>query len=499
MLMLAVLMVGALPVARPAEAGAAPTDAPDGAPSKRPNIVIIVADDMGWNVPSYHHGFVKTPNIDRIAHQGVELDRFYVSPICSPTRAGIMTGRYPLHFGMARGVVRPWVKYGLPPKERTIAEALADSGYKDRAAFGKWHLGHLDPKWHPLSQGFSHFEGCYNGAVDYFTRDRMGQVDWHLDWTDIQPPGYTTDMIADRSVEFIQKHAKDDSPFFCYTAFTAPHEPLEAPQKYLDQYKELDHNASDGKPSPKQRLAAMSACMDDGIGRILKTIEDQGIAKNTLIWFTSDNGGIARIPGNNTPLRGHKFDCYEGGVRVPAAVWWPGVIEGGKKIETPLVNEDILPTVVHVAGGKMEAPAGPIDGRNVWSVLAGSPEQAKLEDRDIYYIAVHGKDEQIGVSTNDGWKLVVTGPDIRQEGGIDPEHHKIELFNLTKDPFEKTDLSGKNPDRVKELGAKLIAFRKSESANPMIPPNKPPADFAPPPNWHNAPASRSNAAATEAH
>jgi arylsulfatase A-like enzyme len=163
------------------------------------------------------------------------------------------------------------------------------------------------------------------------------------------------------------------------------------------------------------------------------------------------------------------------------------------------VNEDILPTVVHVAGGKMEAPAGPIDGRNVWSVLAGSPEQAKLEDRDIYYIAVHGKDEQIGVSTNDGWKLVVTGPDIRQEGGIDPEHHKIELFNLTKDPFEKTDLSGKNPDRVKELGAKLIAFRKSESANPMIPPNKPPADFAPPPNWHNAPASRSNAAATEAH
>src|SRR4051794_29730257 len=142
---------------------------------RRPNVVLIVADDQGWNTVGYHGGFVQTPNIDRIAKQGVELDRFYVSPMCSPTRAGLMTGRYAMRMGMARSVVRPWARFGLPPAERTLPEALGEAGYANRGAFGKWHLGHLEPQWHPMAQGFTTFTGTYNGAANYFTRDRDGE------------------------------------------------------------------------------------------------------------------------------------------------------------------------------------------------------------------------------------------------------------------------------------------------------------------------------------
>jgi len=307
-------------------------------PPRRPNIVIIVADDLGWNAVGYHGGFARTPNIDRIAHEGVELDRFYVCPMCSPTRAGLLTGRYAIHMGMGRAVVRPWAHYGLPTDARTLPTALADAGYKDRVAFGKWHLGHLDPKWHPLAKGFTHFIGCYNGALDYFTRERDGQIDWHNDYQDINPKGYTTDLIAADAVKFISSHKKATDPYFCYVAFTAVHDPPEAPDDYIKRYPNF--------PGRKGIVAAQDECMDDGIGRILKAIEDSGAKDNTLVWFLSDNGGIDVIPENNAPLRGHKLTAYEGGIRAPAAVWWPGVIEGGRKCATPVVHVDLMPTLM---------------------------------------------------------------------------------------------------------------------------------------------------------
>ena len=450
---------------------------------RKPNVVIIIADDLGWNTVGYHGGFVKTPNIDRIAKAGVELDRFYVSPMCSPTRAGLLTGKYPMRLGMARSVVRPWMNQGLPPRERTLPEALAEVGYAHRGAFGKWHLGHLAAQWHPLSQGFTYYKGCYNGAADYFTRQRDGQVDWHENWGELNEEGYTTDLIADSAAGYIRKHAKE-GPFLCYVAFTAPHDPLQAPEKYLAQYGELDPTPNDGQPSPKQRLAAMTTCMDDGIGRILKSIEEAGVAKDTLVWFMSDNGGVNAIRGTNTPLRAGKLTVYEGGVRVPSVAWWPGVIEGGKKVSTPVMFVDVMPTVLRLCGA---AEGKDLDGRDVSGLLRG--EQAGDEiKRDLYFFHAQDGSEHIAVTSADGWKLVVNGPEIRERGHQTPQH-KVELFKLAEDPSEARDVAAKEPERVKALAAKLLEFRKSEPADAMAPVNRKPAGFEPPPGWRNPKAN----------
>jgi arylsulfatase B len=460
---------------------------------QRPNIVLIVADDLGWNAVGYHGGFVQTPHIDRIAKQGVELDRFYVSPMCSPTRAGFLTGRYPMRFGMGRSVVRPWARFGLPPAERTLPEALAEAGYAHRGAFGKWHLGHLEPQWHPMSHGFTTYKGMYNGAGDYFTRRRDGDLDWHHEAEPIEEKGYTTDLIAAAASEFISRRAKD-GPFFCYVPFSAPHDPLQAPDEYLKRYTNLDDQPDDGQPSDKQTLAAMVACMDDGIARILSAIDKAGVADNTIVWFFSDNGGIGgRIPGNNKPLRGAKLTVYEGGVRVPSAVWWPGVIEGGRKVDAPIMNVDVMPTLLAFAGGKAEGNK-PLDGVDVSSVLTG--KRAKTSERDLYLFNGQTglETEQIAVTSPDGWKLVVVGPDVRREGGYRTAGHKVELFNVLEDPLEKTDRAAEKPEIVAGLGEKVVAFRKSEPKESLPPINRPPRDFQPPPKWRNAPAATPAAA-----
>jgi arylsulfatase B len=454
---------------------------------RRPNVVLIVADDLGWNGVGYHGGPAKTPHIDRIARSGVELDRFYVSPMCSPTRAGLLTGRYPMRYGMARTVVRPWIRNGLPPEERTLPESLAEAGYARRGAFGKWHLGHLAPQWHPLSQGFTDFKGCYNGAADYFTRQRDGQTDWHENWEPVEEPGYTTDLIADAAAAFVRRHATD-GPFFCYVAFTAPHDPLQAPARYLAQYAHLDADPNDRTPSREQRLAAMTACMDDGIGRILQSLQDAGVARDTLVWFMSDNGGIGSIPKNNAPLRGAKLTVYEGGVRVPSAVWWPGVVEGGRNVETPIINLDVMPTVLRACGAAAAGADRPLDGRDVLDVLAGKPATGPLASRDLYFFdGQAGLDrEQLAVTTGDGWKLVVVGPDVRRPGRWKTPEHRTELFRLSTDPLEKTDLAAKEPRRVEELARKLVEFRKSEPhGSSMAPVNRKPPRFQPPARWRN--------------
>jgi arylsulfatase A-like enzyme len=195
----------------------------------RPNVVLILADDLGWGAVSYHAAWARTPNIDRLAREGIQLDRFYVAPMCSPTRAGLLTGRYPIRFGLARAVIPPQRNFGLPPEERTIAEALGEAGYRYRGVFGKWHLGHHQAKWHPLAQGFTHFEGHYNGAIDYFALTREGQRDWHVNYEPSKKQGYATDLIAAAASDFIRRAAADDAPYFCYVPFNAPHSPFQAP------------------------------------------------------------------------------------------------------------------------------------------------------------------------------------------------------------------------------------------------------------------------------
>jgi len=287
--------------------------------TQRPNIVLIVADDLGFGAVGYNGGFAETPNIDRIASSGARLDRFYVYPVCSPTRAGLMTGEYPIRFGMARGVVRPSISYGLPPEKYILPERLRDAGYEARGAIGKWHLGHLKSQWHPINQGFTYFKGHYNGAVDYWKHTRSDVRDWHVMDEPVEEKGYNTGLIGEAASQFIREHAEDDAPYFAYVPFLAPHTPLQAPKRLLRKYRHLDPAPNDGQPSPQQRLAAMVEALDENVGEILNAIEESGEASNTIIWFMSDNGGIprTRIPENNGQLRGAKGGAFEGGIRVP--------------------------------------------------------------------------------------------------------------------------------------------------------------------------------------
>ncbi|MEZ5367470.1 MAG: sulfatase-like hydrolase/transferase, partial [Bryobacterales bacterium] len=294
-----------------------------------PNVVLIVSDDQGWNDVGFHGGEIRTPNLDRIASQGVELNRFYACPVCSPTRAGLATGRYPIRFGMQRAVCRPFLDVGVPPEEETVAEMLGRAGYAARGAVGKWHIGHSRLRYHPLRQGFTFFYGHYNGNIDYFTHMRDGELDWHRGFDSSYDEGYSTDLIADEAVRFIEEQAGGESPFFLYVPFNAPHAPLQVPAKWLDDYASIGDK-------DRRTYAAMVAAMDAGVGRILEALDRTGVTNDTLVWFFSDNGGPGT--GDNTPLRAGKGTVYEGGVRVAAALRWPGKVRAGGKVETPLMN-----------------------------------------------------------------------------------------------------------------------------------------------------------------
>ena len=328
----------------------------------KPNIIVILADDLGYADVGFHGSDIQTPNIDRIANEGVKLESFYAAPVCSPTRAGLMTGRYPIRFGMMRAVIPPYRDFGLNPNEDMLPEMLARAGYERRGCFGKWHLGHQREKWLPRNQGFTHFMGCYNGAVDYFTHEREGEVDWHRNEQTIFEEGYATDLIADEVIRFINETPRDE-PYFAYIPFTAPHSPFQAKEEDIAKYTH--------RPEGKRRIyAAMVDAMDQNIGRILKTIEKRGDLENTFILFASDNGGVKNV-GDNNPMRGNKFDVFEGGTRVVAAAMWPkGGISGGQTTSQQMGYIDLFPTLKAISGLTEKAQL-PLDGINAIPAMQG--------------------------------------------------------------------------------------------------------------------------------
>ncbi|MEQ9302899.1 MAG: sulfatase-like hydrolase/transferase, partial [Marinoscillum sp.] len=302
----------------------------------RPNVLIVVADDLGWNDVSFHGSDISTPDIDSMAHSSIILDRFYVTPVCSPTRAGVMTGKYPNRFGMRYGVCSPTTVNGLPAGEKTIADWFEELGYPNRAAFGKWHLGHSNVKYHPLNRGFNYFYGHYNGAIDYFTHKRDAEVDWHRNYESVHENGYSTDLITADVIRYLDQE-KDEGPFLAYVAFNAPHSPMQAKQEELERYgydpeigprddypvggqqtgeRERDVYGMQGRGNDlRQTYSAMVSSMSQGFGQIIDYLKAEGLFENTIIWFMSDNGGTYRFGGDNRPLRGQKHTEFEGGVR----------------------------------------------------------------------------------------------------------------------------------------------------------------------------------------
>lgn len=438
------------------------------ADQSRPNVIFFLIDDLGRHDCGFMGGReIKTPHIDKLAAAGAKLDAFYVQPLCSPTRAAFLTGRYPMRYGLQSGVVKPWAQYGLPLEEHTLADDLKTAGYAT-GIFGKWHLGHFEPEYLPMRRGFTRQYGHYNGALDYFTHEREGGFDWHSDDKVNRDEGYSTTLLGQHAAQFVADNA-GKKPFFLYVPFNAVHAPYQPPKGGTDAYPNLK--------GVRQQYAAMLTAVDDAIGEIVGAVDKAGVRDNTLFMFSSDNGGPA--PGritDNGKYRGGKGGLYEGGVRVAAFATWDGHIPAGATITEPIHVVDMRPTIAKLCGVK---PTGdlPLDGLDVSNTVAAgeaSPHKTILLNATPRAGAVRAGD----------WKLIVKRePKGKQKQQRKTGNASVELYDLRNDPYEKSNLADANPEKVKELRREYNQL--SEEAVP--PKSKPaPASFKAPKIWGEA-------------
>jgi len=411
--------------------------------TEKPNILILLADDLGYADAGFNGGqTIATPNLDRLAASGINLTDFRACPMCSPTRAGLLTGRWPARFGLMRAVVPPWSTYGLP-EEATLPQLLAAAGYEQRGITGKWHLGHARQAYLPLARGFTRFVGCYNGAIDYFTHERDGECDWHHDTRTVREEGYSTDLIGKEAVRFVES-APPEKPWLLYVPFNAPHSPYQAKKSDLRKYPQL-------KGRDRRAYAAMVDSMDQAVGKILDAVESRPDADDTLVLFFSDNGGIPRVGSSNAPYRGATLSVYEGGTRVCAAIRWPaGGLTGGKRFDGRIGYIDVLPTLLAAAG--VEPPSN-LDGVNFLPALNG---EAPLPRRS-WFSYIHQNEEAHASVHWENWKLVAHG-DFFSEQPAQPS--TLELYDLAKDVRESRNIAADHPDRVRELNGQLQEFGK---------------------------------------
>jgi arylsulfatase A-like enzyme len=424
---------------------------PSRAADSKPHILYIVADDLGWKDVGFHGCTdIKTPNLDKLAADGARLERFYVQPFCTPSRAALMTGRYPLRYGLQTIVVPSKGTYGLATDEYLLPQALKDAGYST-VMIGKWHLGHADQKYWPRQRGFDYHYGAVLGEIDYFTHSAHDVLDWQRNNQPVHEEGYVTQLLGQDAVKMIGEH-DTKKPLFMYLAFTAAHTPYQAPADYVARFKDIADET-------RRTYAGQIACMDDEIGKVLAALEKKKMREDTLIVFHSDNGGtrdarftgegnVKTVPCDNGPLRGGKSQVYEGGTRVPAFANWPGHIKPGEVKEVMHVV-DMLPTLAQIAGAST-AKSKPLDGHDVWGAIAeGNPSG---RDEVVYNVDPFG-----GAVRKGEWKLVwkSTLPS------------SLELFNLADDPNEKTNLAESQPEKVKELQARMEQLAK-ESVKPLF-------------------------------
>lgn len=425
------------------------------ADTKRPNIVFLLVDDLGYADCGFNGGNeIRTPIIDRLARSGTVIESHYVQPVCSPTRSTLMTGRYPTRTGVYT-IVSPGAHWGLPLGERTLADALRQAGYRT-AITGKWHLGEFEKAYQPNARGFDHQYGHFFGMLDYFTHERMNQLDWYRNGAPLKEEGYTTHLITREACRLIENGDRS-KPLFLYVPFNGVHAPFQVPADYLKPYANLKGN--------RQKLAGMLAAVDEAIGRIEESLRKAGMLENTLIVFSSDNGGPP--PGDNTPLRDFKGTIFEGGTRAAAFVTWPGHVPAEQRVRQPMHMVDWYPTLIRLAGGSLEQKL-PLDGLDVWPMLtkgAPSPHDAILS------VSTQGP-ARAAVRMGD-WKLIVSG-NADADGGEDDgatkgkkkagkaaaKYEPVALYDLSADPGEKKNLASAEPERVKAMRARLAQLLK---------------------------------------
>jgi arylsulfatase A-like enzyme len=417
--------------------GASPSPA---AEIRKPNIVVFLSDDVGWG----EYGFqgnkqIPTPNIDSIAKAGVRFTNGYVSgPYCSPTRAGLLTGRYQTRFGheFNGGGPAGGAEFGLPVTETTFANRMKALGYAT-AAVGKWHLGG-GPKFIATARGFDEFYGTV-ANTPFFNPPNFIDTRISPNVSPVKDPSfYTTDAYAERAVDWIDKNK--DKPFFLYVPFNAQHAPLQATKKYLDRFTGIEDEK-------RRTFAAMMSAMDDAVGRVLAKVREIGQEENTLVVFFSDNGGpTPQTTSGNGPLRGVKATTSEGGVRVPFCAQWKGKIPAGLVYDNPVIQLDLLPTAVVAAGGTID-PAWKLDGVDLMPYLIG---KNKGKPHETLYWRFG---EQWAIRKGD-WKLVASRID----------QNIPRLINLADDIAEAKDLSKDQPEKAKELLADWQEWNKGQMA-----------------------------------
>ena len=449
--LVAAFLFGAVTVARAADT--------------KPNIVVILADDLGNADLGYRGSDIRTPNIDKLASGGVRLESFYGMPVCTPSRAELMTGRYAMRYGLQTLVIFPSHTYGLPTDERTLPQALKEAGYQT-AMVGKWHLGHADKKYWPQNRGFDHFYGNLVGEVDYFTKERGGIIDWQRDGRFFKEDGYYTTLIGNEAVNIIEKH-DTSKPLFLYVASLAPHAPYQAPKEAIDAYKDA---AGD---EHRHTYDAMITELDTQVGRIVAALKQKNMLDKTLIIFSSDNGGATNAlfatgarspeereesggvgleqkpPASNGDLRGGKGSLHEGGVRAPTIFYWPAKLKP-QIVNEPLAMVDVMPTVLALAGAE-GSPGHPFDGKDIWPTVAegqSSPHEDILINVEAFRGAIR----------KGNWKLVK----IALLPG------KTELFDLSKDPGEQNNVADQFPEIAADLEARLVAYAKEMKPSEWI-------------------------------
>jgi|TARA_B110000263_G_scaffold135013_1_gene117253 arylsulfatase B len=412
----------------------------------RPNVVLIVADDLGWADVGYHGSPIHTPSIDRLAAEGITLERFYVAPICSPTRAGLLTARDPVRLGIAYDQIHPWYNAGLAKEEYLLSEALRDDGYQT-GIVGKWHLGHSQQQQLPNSQGFDYFYGHLHTNTDFYTHRRENGHDLQFNGVSVKRDGeYLTHIEARQAQAFIENRDKD-RPFFLYVPFTAPHSPMQAPTKTIEKYKDLP------RLGYQRVYAAMVDEMDMAIGSILDTLEDQDLTDNTIVVFMSDNGGSYYFGGNNKPLRGQKGQTFEGGIRVPAVVRWPGHLTDGTVINQTMSYLDLFPTIVSAIGIQAKLP-NVIDGQDMWPALDSGTSVKRKEP--LFFVSEIPVPGLIWTAVIDGSIKLVQ---IVREGQTNTSLTSF-LFDIEKDPGETNNLAATNIGEVARL-AELMRQRRA--------------------------------------
>lgn len=402
-------------------------------PRDRPNVLVMLSDDMPRHHPGFNGGPVATPNLDRLAREGVSLTQFYVHAVCSPTRAAFLTGRYPFRNGMEERSHGNDVA-GMLTDERTLADALHEAGYST-AIIGKWHLGNWHKRHLPMQRGFDYQYGLYGALISYYGKARKRYYDWHRNEQTIREDGYSTDLIARECARVIASH-NGEKPMFLYVPFNAVHGPDEAPPELKEKYQAIVERQSGDLPPSKQRFLtlkyAMLESMDLAIGTILNSLEAKGELDDTLIVFFNDNGGRKENP----PYRGGKGDTFEGGVRVPCILRWPGKIPANRRVEEMMHVVDLYPTLIRQAGASSEQEL-PLDGMDMWEAITARRKSPRTEV--VHSLPGENGDTGLMAIRQGDFKLV--GP---------------ELFNLKVDPAETTDVAQIHPEIYRSLHERLL-------------------------------------------